>query len=96
MYVSRDEGRRWRSLTVQIDVNTVVTGPRRPSRLYAGTERPGRHAGGAFESRGGGKTWKPLGLVGKQVETLAIGPGAQVLYATTDKGAVLRLALPPD
>jgi photosystem II stability/assembly factor-like uncharacterized protein len=93
VYRSDDEGRRWTSLDLQSDVSAVVTDPRRPSRLYAGARRAGRHAGGVFQSRDGGKTWELLGLSGKEVWTLTIDPAGHVLYAATQNGAVFRVAI---
>jgi hypothetical protein len=40
--------------------------------------------------------WLAIAVEPEHPTTISIDPGAHVLYAATDKGAVLRFALPPD
>lgn len=59
LYVSTDRGETWRvsaGLPATVAVNSMVSDPRRPARLFAGTD--GR---GVFRSLDAGATWQPAG-----------------------------------
>lgn len=59
LFVSTDRGGTWRAsagLPASVAVNSMVSDPRRPARLFAGTD--GR---GVFRSLDGGATWQPAG-----------------------------------
>lgn len=59
LFVSTDRGETWRAsagLPASVAVNSMVSDPRRPARLFAGTD--GR---GVFRSLDAGATWHPAG-----------------------------------
>ncbi len=70
------------------DIRALVIDPKKPTTLYAGTER-----GGLFKSTNGGDNWKPVntGLTNEDVEALAIDPERpEILYAGTWGSGVFK------
>lgn len=84
--VSRDGGKNWQVVGGDVDeltdVRTLLTDPRSPGRVLAGTER-----NGVLLSDDYGRSWQVLaGLEGLRIWALAIDPEAERLYAATADG----------
>ncbi|WP_433172195.1 S8 family serine peptidase [Actinoallomurus sp. CA-150999] len=101
--ISTDGGRTFRTgaagpLTMR--VSALVTSPRDPDVLYAGTSAhwaDGLRLGGrgVLRSADGGRTWTSVsaGLQNTSVLSLAVGPDGTWLFAGTEQGGVHRLRL---
>jgi hypothetical protein len=75
-------------------VSAVARDPRDSRVIYASTIKHYRgRLGGVFKTADGGTTWRRVALTGLSVDNLAIARNGKVLYASTLKGAVIRVRL---
>jgi len=99
VFKSADGGTTWSPVNTGIQgggaVSVLVTDPRAPQTVYAGTMHGLYRPGGVYKSTDGGTTWKAVntGLTGTDVKTLVIDPTAtQILYAGTEIDGIFRSA----
>jgi hypothetical protein len=75
-------------------VSAVARDPRDSRVIYASTlKHYGGRLGGVFKSADGGRTWRRVALTGLSVGHLAIARNGKALYASTLKGAVIKVRL---
>ncbi len=91
VYKSRDRGKNWSSIQMNLDQNTSVTNlaidPRNPNTFYAST------TDGIYKSTDNGQSWKAVsaGLTDRLITVVAFDPKhPNVIYAASNQGIVYK------
>ncbi len=94
LYVTEDQGTSWRRLGRSYFSLALLIDPRSPHVLYGGEHTFGGRPGGAYVSTDEGMSFRPIGLEGMVVGSLAFNGSGTRLYASTYGTGLFRATIP--